>query len=183
MIELEVEHNNFDTFVKRQEFAAKLAKAGIDNNWSFCPYTNDGINSDDFIGMRWTLETMNDIWVQFIQDKSSKITKLIIKVRYENMKDIETQLGEIAKEMIDDSFSILKRVDNFKNVNYYGISFNIHPYYIWIATDQNGNTAAYSHKPIIRDGYYDSKDIEGNGLLLGKVDFKGDWRKSLMEIK
>lgn len=182
MFELEINHNNFDTFQKKQKFVINLVKNGLSNNFSYTPYSDYETNSDDLVGMRWTLDDGNNIWLQFLDNKDGKITKLIIKVRYESLNDVKNKLGEIATEMCNDEFRIIARNDDFNTINYYGLTFILDPWYKWIATDSNGHVYAYHYKPYLNDSFFSTGDIHDEGRRIAIVDFKGEWKKSLMEI-
>jgi hypothetical protein len=87
--------------------------------------------------------------------------------------------------MIDDSFVIITEIDDnqLKDVNYYGLKFRLRRCDKWIATDFDGLIYSYHNKPSHYEFRFSTYNDHDDGKLLSKVKFKGDWRKSLMEIE
>ena len=73
---------------------------------------------------------------------------------------------------------------NTKWVYYYGIGVIVPVWANWICTDKNGTVWCYEDKPEIRE-YGEFGNIGSNSVfqVFDKIQYNGDWRTSLMEIK
>ena len=69
---------------------------------------------------------------------------------------------------------------NHNQVAVYGLTIKVPFGHKWIAVDKSGGLCSYENKPTIDSSYeeWQSHDY----TLIGKVEYKGDWRKSLIEI-
>lgn len=71
---------------------------------------------------------------------------------------------------------------NCKCVTYFGYKLYVPVWANWISTDVDGKVWVYVNKPTISITRHLYND--GNGFpLLPKIEYKGNWRTSLMEIK
>ena len=77
-------------------------------------------------------------------------------------------------------FQISRFIEEPKEIfNYFGINIKL-PYGIaYIATNKDGKVHGYYEKPIsFENGYWGTP----MSILLGKIDFMGDSRESLVEV-
>lgn len=71
---------------------------------------------------------------------------------------------------------------NIKKVKYFDIELTV-PYWAkWIATDADGELVAFENKPLYNFNHWYC-EIDRQLTLKEFVNYDGDWRKSLMEIK
>ena len=80
-------------------------------------------------------------------------------------------------------FQILRFTErSYKSFNYFGINLKLPDGGIeYIATDSDGEVYGHFSKPSLRgNGYWVLRD---DSILLGTIEFKGDFKDSLVEVK
>lgn len=71
---------------------------------------------------------------------------------------------------------------NCKYVNYFGYKLYVPNWANWISIDADGEVWVYVNKPTIGIARH-LQDGDNGFNILPKIEFEGDWRNSLMEIK
>jgi hypothetical protein len=86
-------------------------------------------------------------------------------------------------EDVEKEFQPINHARQLRIVDYHGMLFGVDKRIAWMSTDYNGATYGHSSKPNLGNLYWRIDDGDAKSSFLGKIDYKGDWKKSLMEIK
>lgn len=70
-----------------------------------------------------------------------------------------------------------------KVVNFHGVLIEIEPYaYInYISVDADGKLVGHENHPEI-SSFHDWITNDGYSIILGQLEFEGDWKESLLEV-
>ena len=78
------------------------------------------------------------------------------------------------------SFNVISK--NVRTVDYFDISIDVTCHARFVATDKDGEIWSYSEEPYIDEQRSWWRVDEGGGML-GHIEYEGDWKDSLLEIK
>lgn len=69
-----------------------------------------------------------------------------------------------------------------KLITYFGVELQVPNWTKWVATDADGELVAFANKPLYTFNHWYS-EIDKVLTLKESVNYDGDWRKSLREVK
>ena len=81
-------------------------------------------------------------------------------------------------------FQILRFTErSYKSFNYFGINLKLPNRIKYIATDSDGEVYGYYRTPYNDSNSWGTADEDDVYLFLGTIEFKGDFKHSLVEVK